>query len=149
MRISESKIPVIAESILKQIEARVKNTNSNQLSDEDLLALHSIFGVTLQRSLEILEKHPKFIIYTNPKGRTLIEVQGDNGRCYRVFPKINFCPCIAFKNLVIERKTEVTCKHVLAARLAQILERTIPHSVTHDQYLMLLKSMFDLTEENG
>lgn len=73
-----------------------------------MLALHSIFGVTLQRSLEILEKHPKFIIYTNPKGRTLIEVQGDNGRCYRVFPKINFCPCLAFKNLVIERKTEVS-----------------------------------------
>lgn len=120
------------------------------VSDEELLSLHSVFGVTLQRALDILEKYPTFVAYTTAKKtRTLIEVNGENDRCYRVFPRINFCPCRAFKHQVLERKSQVYCKHVLVARIAQILGKITYHEVTQDQYLMLLSSMFDLEDQNG
>lgn len=117
--------------------------------DEELLSLHSVFGTVLERALDILEKYPTLIAYrTANKSRTLIEIKGENDRCYRVFPRINFCPCLSFKHQVIECKAQVLCKHVLAARIAQILGRTTDHEVTHAQYLMLLRSMYNI-EENG
>lgn len=119
------------------------------VSDEDLLSLHSVFGVTLQKALDIFEKYPIFTVYITSKKKTLIEVKGDKDTYYRVFPKQNYCSCLAFKHLVLERKIEVTCKHILAARLAVILGKTVEHEVTQVQYLMLLKSMYDIKEENG
>ena len=112
--------------------------------------MHSVFGVVLQRALEILEKYNNVETYnTANKARTLIEVKGENNRCYRIFPKINYCPCWAFKNQVIERKCQITCKHVLAARIAYMLGKTVEREVTHDQYSMLVMSMFDLDDQNG
>ncbi|RVE40722.1 hypothetical protein evm_014628 [Chilo suppressalis] len=120
------------------------------ISDEDLASLYSVFGTVLQRAFDILEKHPSLVEYTtSKKTRTLIEVKGENNHCYRVFSKVNYCPCQAFKHQVLEKKSEVCCKHYLAARLAKILGRTVSHEVTQDQYLMLVKSMFDLEEKNG
>lgn len=112
--------------------------------------MHSLFGGVLQRALDILEKHPTFVTYsTANKTRQLIEIKGENDRCYRVFPRINFCPCLAFKHQVLEKKTQISCKHILAARIQQILGKTVNHGITNDQYLMLVKSMFDLEDENG
>lgn len=109
-----------------------------------------MFGSVLERALDILEKYPTFTAYsTANKARVLLEIKGENDRCYRVFPGINFCPCQSFKHQVIERRSQVTCKHVLAARVAQIVGRTTEHEVTQDQYLMLLRSMYDIEEKNG
>lgn len=112
--------------------------------------MHSTFGVILQRALDIIEKYSTFVSYcTANNSRVLIEINGENNRCYRVFPYINFCPCKAFKHQVLERKTQITCKHVLAARIQQILGKTVFQQVTQEQYLMLIKSMFDLDEQNN
>lgn len=147
---SSSRIPLVAECVLNQVELRVKESESKQLLDEELLSLHSVFGAVLERALDILEKYPSFTAYTTTnKTRTLIEIKGENDRCYRVFPRINFCPCRSFKHQVLERKAQVLCKHVLAARIAQILGRLTDHEVTQDQYLMLLRSMYNIEENNG
>ncbi|KAJ8711429.1 hypothetical protein PYW07_008671 [Mythimna separata] len=147
---SSTRIPVVAECVLNHVEKRITESENKQLLDEELLSLHSVFGAVLERALDILEKHPTFVAYTTTnKTRTLIEIQGENDRCYRVFPRINYCPCRSFKHQVLERKAQVLCKHVLAARIAQILGRTADHEVTQDQYLMLLRSMFNTDEHNG
>ncbi|CAG4933433.1 unnamed protein product [Colias eurytheme] len=142
-----SEIPSVVENIIRHIEERIKVDHVKQY--EDLLTLHSAFGPVLQRALEVLEKHPTLETYSTANSRILIEIKGENDRCYRVFPRINFCPCLAFKHQVIEQKSQVTCKHVLAARVAMILGKTVDHKVTQDQYLMLLRSMFDIEEQNG
>lgn len=147
---SSSKIPALADCVLLQVENRIKESENKQLLDEDLLSLHAVFGAVLERALDILEKYPTFVAYTTAnKTRTLIEIQGENDRCYRVFPRINFCPCRSFKHQVIERKAQILCKHVLAARIAQILGRITDHEVTGDQYLMLLRSMYNIEENHG
>lgn len=118
--------------------------------DDELPSLHSVFGNVLERSLDILEKYPTFTAYTTKnKLRVLLEIKGENDRCYRVFPRINYCPCRSFKHQVLENKSQVYCKHVLAARIALILGRITEHEVTQDQYLMLLHSMYEITENNG
>ncbi|CAH4027896.1 unnamed protein product [Pieris brassicae] len=143
-----SKISIVVESIFCRIEERVNSNGSKQFTDEEILTLHSVFGATLQRAFEILEKYPTLETYSNcNNGRVLVEIKGENDRCYRVFPRINFCPCLAFKHQVIEKKSQLMCKHVLAARIAMILDRIVDHKVTQDQYLMLLRSMFE--EQNG
>lgn len=76
-------------------------------------------------------------------------MKGENNRCYRIFPKINYCPCQAFKHQVIEKKIQITCKHVLIARIACMLGKTVDREVTQDQYSMLIMSMFDLEDQNG
>lgn len=147
---SKSNIPAVAEHTLRDIESRISQSDIKQFSDTDLLILHSVYGVILQRALDILEKYSTLVAYTTAdKLRVLLEINGDNDRVYRVFPRINFCPCKAFKHQVIEKKLQVTCKHILAARIASILGKTVPHEVTADQYLMLLKSSFDLEEQDG
>ncbi|CAG9559377.1 unnamed protein product [Danaus chrysippus] len=119
------------------------------VTDEDLLALHSVYGPVLQRAFDIFEKHPTLETYsTANKTRILIEIKGDSDRCYRIFPKLNFCPCKAYKHQVLEQQSQVTCKHVLAGRIACILNKTVDKLITDEQYLMLVKSMFDF-DHNG
>lgn len=143
-------VPNIVESILDKVENRINAAEIKQFSDEELLSLYSVFGVVLQRAFDILEKYPNIVAYkTSKTSRVLIEIKGEKDRCYRVFPKINFCPCPAFKHQVLERKSQVYCKHVLAGRIAQILGKLVYQEVSQDQYLMLLNSMFDLEENNG
>lgn len=118
--------------------------------DEELLSLHSVFGDVLERALGILEKYPIFVAYKikyNP--RTLIEIPGEHDRCYRVFPRINYCPCPSFKHQVLERKAQVLCKHVLAARLAQILDRIAVHEVDKGQYWLLIHTMYKFEGYDG
>lgn len=131
-----SIIPTVAEHVLNSVENRLKDVHNKQrksqrlffwssfllelncsliVTDEELLSLHSVFGNVLQRALDILEKHPTFVAYTTAnKLRVLIEINGENDRCYRIFPKINYCPCLAFKHHVLEKKTQICCKHILA-----------------------------------
>ncbi|CAK1541518.1 unnamed protein product [Leptosia nina] len=141
---SVSKIPVVVETLLREIEERIRHLKTKQFTDEELLLLHSAFGAVLQRAFEVLEKYPTLEIYSTANNtRILIEIKGDNDRCYRVFPRINFCPCQAFKHQVLGKKAQVTCKHVLAARIALILDKIVENKITQDQYLMLLQSMFE------
>ncbi|KOB72647.1 Checkpoint protein [Operophtera brumata] len=103
--IPRSKIPLAAESVLREVEERVGKTGEKQ--HEELLSLHSIFGVVLQRSLDILEKYNTLVSYvTTNKQRSLIEICGENDRFYRLFPRVNFCPCRAFKHQVLDRKSQ-------------------------------------------
>lgn len=144
-----SKLPSLSQQILNEIELRVSKEDEKNLSDQELLTLHSLFGGVLIKALDILEKYHTLEVYmTSDKLRVLIEVKGEQDRCYRLFERLNYCPCSSFKHQVIESKNQVCCKHILASRLALILGKTVETIVTKEQYLMLLRSMFDF-ENNG
>ena len=46
---------------------------------------------------------------------------GSSGVPYTLFPKVNYCSCHAYRFQVVGSQTFLTCKHVLAARLAEIV----------------------------
>ncbi|RVE53992.1 hypothetical protein evm_001395 [Chilo suppressalis] len=88
-----SRVPELAGHLLNYLESR----ETNNLSDEDLASLYSVFGAVLQRAFDILEKHPTLVEYTtSKKTRTLIEVKGENNHCYRVFSKLKLLSLPSF-----------------------------------------------------
>ena len=55
---------------------------------------------------------------------------GSTGVPYTLFPRVNYCSCHAYRFQVIGSQTFLTCKHVLAARLAEIVGKGRDISVT-------------------
>lgn len=123
------------------------------MSSEDLLELHGLFGDILDRALDLVDRNQIKLYIPASKNRQLLEVCGQNGATYKFFPNINYCPCKAFKHSVLATRTEYTCKHVLAARLAIILCRQKEEVISDDAFkfliLDLLRQCSDHVETAG
>jgi predicted nucleic acid-binding Zn finger protein len=61
----------------------------------------------------------------------MVQVTSSSGIPYTLFPGVNYCPCPAYRYQVIGTQIFLTCKHVLAARLAEITHtgRDLPVSM--------------------
>lgn len=111
------------------------------VSDADLLELNSLFGPVFERALETLDS-VKIIVYKSPNRLCeLIEIQGHSNHVYKLFPYVNYCPCQSFKHQVLHHRTQYTCKHVLAARIAQIFNKVEERVLTDDQFNFLMKNV--------
>lgn len=111
------------------------------VSDENLLALHSIFGNVLERALETILRKDSVTLYTLQNDhRSLIEVKGNNDKVYRLLPNVNYCFCPAFQNHVLQIKSEITCKHILAAYVAKLTQTINTCLVTKEQFNLLYES---------
>ncbi|XP_069671425.1 zinc finger SWIM domain-containing protein 7-like isoform X2 [Periplaneta americana] len=108
-----------------------------KVTDETLLALHSMFGSPLEKALELLETN--CVVYLrSPQGRYVIQVTSSSGIPYTLFPGVNYCSCPAYHYQVIGTQTFLTCKHVLAARLAEIMHKGRDLSVSSDELTRVL-----------
>lgn len=89
------------------------------VSNETLLELYAYFGNTLSLATELLEKCKIFKYFNQSKSRTIFKI-GCNSEWYTIYENINFCRCASFQTQVLEDKTILTCKHVLAVKLNTI-----------------------------
>ncbi|XP_040157931.1 zinc finger SWIM domain-containing protein 7-like [Anopheles arabiensis] len=100
---------------------------SADLDKTHLLELESLFGqALLSRAIGIVYGKQPITAYctTDDSQCGLLEVPGSKyGTVYKVFPGINFCACESFRDWLLKQRRQPTCKHVLAARLALILNR--------------------------
>ncbi|XP_034237383.1 zinc finger SWIM domain-containing protein 7-like isoform X2 [Thrips palmi] len=134
--VRKTVIPFVTNDFFCEIE-RIYNEDG-KISDESLLALHAVFGPPLERALEMLEKECVTLLTTPNDTRQALQVSGGKGELYTLFPYINFCPCLAFAHQVAISQTHITCKHVLAARLSQIMGRTIRKEATPEEVARIL-----------
>lgn len=112
------------------------------VSDDNLLALHSVFGNILERALEINSRKNSVTVYTlQNDSRSLIEVKGSNDKVYRLLPDVNYCFCPAFQNYVLQTRSEISCKHILAAYVAKLTQTVCKCSVTREQFNLLYESL--------
>lgn len=95
----------------------------------------------LDRALDLVERNKVKLYISTSQICQLLEVVGGNGVAYKFYPNINYCPCKAFKNTVLLLRTEYTCKHVLAAKLARILDRCTVETITDDNFNFLVTSV--------
>lgn len=110
------------------------------VTDEALLSLYSIFGENTTRSLELLDTG-KFYFYENTNGlRKLLKIKSKSEE-YTLFHSINYCPCLAFKYQVLSSRKAITCKHVLAGKLAEISGIILTEKVTDEQLSDLIKNL--------
>uniref|UniRef100_A0A182Q0J1 SWIM-type domain-containing protein n=1 Tax=Anopheles farauti TaxID=69004 RepID=A0A182Q0J1_9DIPT len=108
------------------------------------MELESLFGqALLSRAIGIVYgKQPITAFCTTDNKCGLVEVPGSKpGTVYKVFPSINFCGCESYKGWVLKQKRQPTCKHVLAAQLALILNRKKEQTIEAD-ILFSLKQQF-------
>lgn len=116
----------------------------------DYLELNSLFGTVLSRSLEVLEtcviKHYLSDFVDHPG---IIEVFGSTGKSYKFYTGINYCTCPSFTFDVIKHKSQYTCKHNLAARLAIILKRIQVVKTSRLKFKGLLKELQEQAEEKA
>lgn len=108
------------------------------MSAEDLQELYGIFGEILERALDLIDRDQIKVYLPAKRDRQLLEIYGQRGAIYRFFPNISYCPCNFFKHFVLAQQTEFTCKHVLAARLATILDRSKEEIITDDAFTFLI-----------
>lgn len=108
------------------------------MSAEDLQELYGIFGEVLERALDLIDRDQIKVYLPSKRGRQLLEIYGQHGAIYRFFPNIVYCPCKFFKHFVLATKAEYTCKHVLAAKLATILDRCKEEIISEDAFTFLI-----------
>lgn len=74
------------------------------------------------------------------KGLTfyVFQVTGSSGTPYTLFPHVNFCSCPAYRYQVISTQKFLTCKHILAARLAEIMQKGRDLSLSVEELTRIL-----------
>lgn len=96
------------------------------MTDAEILELHNLFGDTLERALSIIDKSIiKIYKKQVDNHRSIIEVPGSKDRVYRFFPDINYCPCEAYAYQVLKSRSQYTCKHILAAKIALLTNKRV------------------------
>eukprot|EP00735_Rhodelphis_limneticus_P010628 TRINITY_DN3416_c0_g1::TRINITY_DN3416_c0_g1_i1::g.20627::m.20627 TRINITY_DN3416_c0_g1::TRINITY_DN3416_c0_g1_i1::g.20627 ORF type:complete len:130 (+),score=7.84,sp/Q55FI7/ZSWM7_DICDI/34.26/1e-12,SWIM/PF04434.12/0.00029 TRINITY_DN3416_c0_g1_i1:133-522(+) len=113
----------ILDAVMSRIQ---KNQN---IQEDDLSILYSIYHHTLESALECLETGGVTKVVA-PCGRQTFIVQGR--KPYQVFP--HYCSCPAFSMFVLTRNEILNCKHQLAMKLAIALDRVKVQNVTDVQF---------------
>ncbi|MEM3736817.1 MAG: SWIM zinc finger family protein [Candidatus Bathyarchaeia archaeon] len=116
----------MAEQILdKEIDALNKICegidNLKGLSDGQKAKLSAIFGKRLVNALKAVDELAVKKYVFEPSGRLVWVVVGKE-RDYQVIPAANYCSCDDFYFHVIEGTTPI-CYHILAQKLAELLDR--------------------------
>ncbi|KAF5294345.1 hypothetical protein FQR65_LT10798 [Abscondita terminalis] len=102
-----------------------------------LLGLHDVFGESFVKAVELLETGTVLRYETPDNLRRTLKVS-DRCKAYTLFSDINFCYCPTFKHQVLKQRNLITCKHVLAAKLAEIQNKIQTERVTNTQLVDLL-----------
>lgn len=102
------------------------------VTDDELEDLFGLFGETLERALHIIDKSSIKIYKKQVNNRTIIEIPGSNNSVYRFFHNINYCTCDAYLYQVLKSRSQYTCKHILAAKIALLINKNIVTEVLAD-----------------
>lgn len=116
------------------------------LDKTHLLELESLFGrALLERAIALVYGKQPIVLYQTPDGSaSLAEVPGSKfATVYKVLPTINFCACESFRGWVLQQKRQPTCKHVLATKLALVLNRIQIESIPEDKLIILKKQLVE------
>lgn len=108
---------------------------------EDLLELHGLFGNILESALDIIDREKIKIVRAQSRIREYIEIFDRNGQVHKLFPNINYCPCHSFRIQVLQLQSQYTCKHVLAAKLAQLLDKQKEEILADDLFNSLIEQI--------
>lgn len=103
------------------------------VSNESLETLYSYFDETFLIATELLEKC-KIQQFSTPDGLRKIYKISVNDGYYTVFDNINFCLCQDFQLAVLDKRSQITCKHVLAVNIGKITKNISNEIITPLMY---------------
>ena len=119
-------------------------TSNGEMSRDLLLALHSIFGSILVPALDLVDRRAVTLVKGENSGREVITVRGSNGTRYTLLKGCHYCPCPSYQYKVLGRG-DITCKHLLAMRLALAMQRVSVESVQDSQILDMIQELSEIS----
>ncbi|KAJ4815312.1 Zinc finger SWIM domain-containing protein 7 [Rhynchospora pubera] len=125
----------VAETIWEQIRT------TRSVSDDQLSILNFLFGKNFERATRIVDEGGVKRVSGIPSRRSLFLVVGESKRKeeYICFPQ-HLCTCYSFFYDIVNRGEQISCKHQIAAQLAEAVGAHQEVEVTDEQLaLMLLK----------
>ncbi|KAI3431608.1 hypothetical protein D9Q98_004657 [Chlorella vulgaris] len=115
------------ESVASEILAAVAAAGS--ATDEQLSNLHFLYDSHFAKALQIVDQGGVWCFVGASSGRRVYQVQGHSNEHYVVHPA-HYCSCQAFFFDVVSKAEAAACKHQLAARLADALNKTRVQTVS-------------------
>ena len=124
------------ERLIEEAGQNLKQTGT--ISAEVLLALHALFGNVLAGALDLVDRGLVTAVRGQTSGRRLLCVKGSSGLRYTIFSASHFCSCPSYQFGVLG-KGGLTCKHLLAARIAEASGNVTTDEVKEDQIKMMVE----------
>jgi predicted nucleic acid-binding Zn finger protein len=101
---------------------------------EVAVSLDFLFGKTLEKAVEIVDAgFAEVLEVANRSNLNVYSVTGSS-----VYPYIctrNYCSCLAFSNGLVASQGLGYCKHIVAARLGEALNRMPRKRISEEEYL--------------
>ncbi|XP_075218130.1 zinc finger SWIM domain-containing protein 7-like isoform X2 [Lycorma delicatula] len=135
-----SLLPNLMNILFQEVENDYKKYNCYNI----LLVLHHFFGTVFEKAVELTEKDNVKQISLQDSSRFIYQVTGSSNRYYYIFPDINFCQCPAYYHFVLNNRSQITCKHILACQLAIIMKKIIKYEVNIKDFNEIQKMMMEL-----
>lgn len=130
-------------TVFAALKAEVKTQNSSShyaVSDPAKLMLRALFPeTTIDNALKLLE-HQSILRIQSPSDY-FYKVEGSHGEEYHVLRELNFCPCPAYRQVLVRNHqlmvVSTQCKHLLAIHLGDSLQRIKTLRVVPEDYSTL------------
>ncbi|XP_055853349.1 uncharacterized protein LOC129917058 [Episyrphus balteatus] len=127
-QITPTILSEVIEKVLNRIEERLLNSHEKQLTTQEYIELNVLFQEeVLAKAFHIIDTQTIVSYRQENTTNELIEFAGSwpSQTVYKLFPFINFCHCTFFKDEILKAPEPAyyTCEHVIAARLARILNK--------------------------
>ncbi|KAJ0963460.1 hypothetical protein J5N97_028582 [Dioscorea zingiberensis] len=128
----------VSAALASTLWNQIKSTRS--VSDDQLAILHFLYGKNLERATRIVDQGGVRRVSGTPSGRFLFLVVGESKRKeeYICFPD-HHCTCYSFFYDIVNRGEQLSCKHQIAARLADAVGVHAEVTVS-DEHLALMLS---------
>ena len=75
-------------------------------------------------------------------GREVVTVKGSGGLRYTLLKGSHYCPCPSYQYKVVGRG-DITCKHLLAVRLATAMQRVNVETVPDRQVMQMIEDLVE------
>ena len=137
---SISTLPMTISCMMVTIDQSVSSTST--LSKDLLLTLHSIFGSLLSSALDLVDRMGVTLVRGEESGREVVTVKGSVGMRYTLLKGSHYCPCPSYQYKVVGRG-DITCKHLLAVRLAMAMQRVNVVTVPDRQVMQLIEDLVE------
>ena len=147
MTIAPSSSPMLLSLTISRMMVTISQSVSsmdttNTLSKELLLSLYSIFGSLLWPALDLVDRMAVSLVRGEEGGREVMTVRGTGGMRYTLLRGSHYCPCPSYQYKVVGRG-DITCKHLLAVRLAVAMQRVNVETVPDRQVIQLIEELVE------
>jgi len=128
--------------IIEEVCQRAKK--EKKLYGSDLLILFQRFDVRLTKALDLVRNAKVSLHVFKPSERKMWVVTGEHGE-YLILPYAKFCSCSDFYFQITKELKVRVCYHLIAQKIAQLLDVYQKEEHGDEEYMPLLKKATSVT----